>query len=430
MTLLVLSAQTALAQGGPPPAAVKVDRVRIETMQDRREVTGSLRPIARAEVAALEEGRVVAVHVQEADAVEAGDVLAELDARRIAARIASIDAELAVQQATIRQRRAELDRAQREFERLTELQGSAAATIQELEDVESGRDVARALLDAAERRADQIDRQRDLLQVSLDDTRIIAPFAGRVVEQHVEVGEWIDPGDAVVTLIADHHLEAWLDVPERYKIDILSAVNTVSIEVLAANEVVESDSTRVVPQLDPRIRNFVLIADVANDEGHLASGMSVIAWVPIGTSKEYLVVPKKAVQRDQMGYTVWVALEVEGGSPPDGGGGGGSGGSGGSSDGADDGSNAPSPAYVAEAKRIQRAFETDTDFILAGPALSAGDLVVVEGNERLMMFQPLRLIDGPPATPDGQTSRSTEDRNSQAESAVHTDVKDDRDATG
>lgn len=363
--LMLAAGPSAVAQS-PPVTQVKVERVQSETLQDRRQVTGSLRASARAEVAALEEGRLVAIHVREADTVNVGDPIAEVDSRRIRAEIAEVEADGAIQAATIRQRQAELTRAQREYNRLLALQGSAAATVQELEDAESRRDVAQALLEAAQRQADQIDRRRDILQVRLEDTRLVAPFAGRVVQQHVEIGEWIDPGDPVITLIADERVEAWLDVPERYKIDVRGGVEEIDIEVLAANEVVRSEQARVVPQLDPRIRNFTLIAELDNSTGNFAAGMSVVAWIPLGEASTYLTVPKRAVLRGETGWTVIVARPSQ--------------------------DSVGNLTHTAAHLVVQRAFETPTRFIIAAGNLNTGDLVVTEGNERLAPGQPLQIV--------------------------------------
>ena len=59
-------ASAALAQpgGGPPPSPVVVEAVRMETVEQWREVTGELRAVRRALLASEEDGLVVEVVLQ------------------------------------------------------------------------------------------------------------------------------------------------------------------------------------------------------------------------------------------------------------------------------------------------------------------------------------------------------------------------------
>ena len=57
--------------GGFPPSPVVVDAARMETVEQWREVTGELRAVRRALLAAEEEGLVVEVVHEQGDAVKA-----------------------------------------------------------------------------------------------------------------------------------------------------------------------------------------------------------------------------------------------------------------------------------------------------------------------------------------------------------------------
>jgi predicted deacylase len=70
-----------------------------------------------------------------------------------------------------------------------------------------------------------------LLQVRLDDTTIAAPFDGYVIERHVEPGEWVRPGDPIITLVSAGIIEAWIEVPERFAGDIAQATTPITVEV-------------------------------------------------------------------------------------------------------------------------------------------------------------------------------------------------------
>ena len=76
--LAMVTVGDAIAQG-PPPANVRFDAVRVDVVEQRREVVGELRASARSEVAAQEAGRVTEVLFEIGSTVERGDVLARLD---------------------------------------------------------------------------------------------------------------------------------------------------------------------------------------------------------------------------------------------------------------------------------------------------------------------------------------------------------------
>ena len=96
---------------GLPPAAVFVQLVTQKNTQDVAKVTGSLRPMARAEVAAREAGALLEILVDEGDVVSKGAPLARLDASRAEALHAEARASLTAASSLVDQREAEWQRA-------------------------------------------------------------------------------------------------------------------------------------------------------------------------------------------------------------------------------------------------------------------------------------------------------------------------------
>jgi RND family efflux transporter MFP subunit len=278
--------------------SVRTAPVASEEVQQTYRVTGSLRAVSRAQVAALEDGQIVKVLVREGARITARDVLARLDDRRLRAQIAESEATLKATQAIIEQRRAELARAAQDYKRATHLVQQRAVSQEEYDHAEAETSVARARLTAAERELKQIESQRQLLQVRLDDTTIAAPFDGYVVERHVEPGEWVRPGDAIVTMVSAGTIEAWLEVPERFAGDVVQATTPITVEVPALGQSLAARQSKRVPQMDPRARTFFVVAELSDEVGLLTPGMAVSAWVPVGPPSTQLTVPGDAVIRD------------------------------------------------------------------------------------------------------------------------------------
>jgi RND family efflux transporter MFP subunit len=356
---VLLWASAAAAQDRQVP--VRTEPVAIEEVQQTHRVTGSLRAISRAQVAALEDGRIVTVLVREGARVTKGDVLARLDDRRLRAQIAESEATLKATQAIIDQRRAELAKADQGHKRANQLVQRRVVSQQDYDHAEADASVARARLTAAERERTQIESQRQLLQVRLDDTTIAAPFDGYVVERHVEPGEWVRPGDAIVTLVSAGTIEAWLEVPERFAGDVAQATTPITVEVPAVGQSIAARQSKRVPQMDPRARTFFVVVELSDHAGLLTPGMAVSAWVPVGPRSTQLTVPGDAVIRDAASAFVYKVHQDSGGGH-------------------------------AVRVPVRVLFQVAGKVAVVAQDLRPNDYVVTEGNERLLPGTKLALI--------------------------------------
>ncbi len=352
----------AWAQGGAPPAPVRVASVVLEDIAVRRMVTGQLRSLRMAEVASQESGVVAELLVDAGRRVEAGQVLARLDDERLQLERTRTAAERAAAHSSIAAERAVVDRQHSEIESLRAAAEVGASNARERRDAEMILAQAEARLEKAERDVEVYDARLALLDRRLKDMRIVAPFSGTVTRKLTDLGEWMAEGASVCEIVDTDQLELVLNVPQG-QLPALAAGSLAGddfvVKVDAAGEQVTIRDVRIVPQVDERSRTFQLVAKVGNEQGLLASGLSVVGWVPTGVSGEHLVVPVDAIMRNDMGAYVYVARQLGEGPPQ------------------------AMPANVSV------LFETPGRVVLAPGSLQAGDLVVVEGNERLYPTAPL-----------------------------------------
>ena len=360
---------------GPPATPVRAGTVRAEAVVERRLVTGELRAVKRARLAAQEEGLVVAMPVREGQAVRAGELLAELDSRRLRLLIAEAEGDAAFADAIIEERRESLGQAEREWERVRSAFEAGGATARERRDAEWAHRIARARLAQAEAQRLVVGARLDRLREQLSDTRIVAPFDAVVVGRLTEIGQWVSSGDAVAEVVAAGRVEAWLSVPQRLLGAASSIGNGVLVEVGSLGIVLGSVEERVVPDVDPRSRTFVLVATLEPNGAALAPGMSVVGWVPTGVEGVRLTVPKDAVLRNDAGAFVY---RVSGGV------------------------GGPSPAFPAA---VDVLFPIGDRYVIGPGALAEGDTVVAEGNERLFPGTMVRVVDEASSSPGGGGSR-------------------------
>ncbi|MEM9753266.1 MAG: efflux RND transporter periplasmic adaptor subunit [Planctomycetota bacterium] len=352
---VVLTAGSGIAEAQAPAAPVRVAAVMSENVAEHQRVTGSLQAVSQSAVAAEESGAIARVLIDEGHAVAAGQVIASIDDARHRAHLAQAQAELLALQAVTMERQAELAQAQSDLEQLEALAERNATNEREVRDGQTAVRVAEARLRSAELQADAADRLAELAQIQLDDLSILAPFDGRVITRHVEPGEWVDLGDPIITLVSTGTIEARLEVPERFATALSEVGDRVTIEVETPAGSISTAELRAVPQVDARARTFPILVEFDNRAERLSPGMSVTAWVPSGIAQPHLTVPQDAVIRTARGAHVFVVRADE----------------------------TDQAATQAVQNNVRVLFEANGRVALHADDLSAGDWVVVEGNERL-----------------------------------------------
>ncbi|NGO51084.1 HlyD family secretion protein [Allomesorhizobium camelthorni] len=209
-----------------------------ETSTDNAYVRGDVTSLA-PKVA----GYVTAVEVEDNQTVRAGDVLFRIDDRdyraRLAqavanvdaaqARLSSVDAEIRLQHALVRQAEAqklstvaELSLAARASDRRRELVRSNAVSQAQVDEsdaarlrAEAGVSAASATIEAQQQRIAVLETQReaaiaavaqaraarDLAQIDLDSTVVRAPVSGVVGNRQVRIGRLVAPGTSLLDLV-------------------------------------------------------------------------------------------------------------------------------------------------------------------------------------------------------------------------------------
>lgn len=340
----------AQAQG---PTPVRIEPVTTERVQEHRRVTGSLQAIARSSVASQEAGQVINVLTDEGRSVREGDTIARLDARRLESQLAEALARVDRAESDLAQRQSELEFAEFENRRLTNLRVGHEASEREMMDAATRYRAAQARVDGAKRTILEGRRQVDLLKIRLDDMTVRAPFDARVVSRRIDPGEWIEPGEPIVTLVSTGDIEARLEVPERFAGPVAQYANRIYADVIGLGRTLPSTEVRVIPDVDPQARSFRVVLTLENPDGALVPGMSVVAWIPTSDEAEHLTVPKAAVVRSGREAYVYRATSNPGG------------------------------AATAQRTNVTVLFDWADRVVVAADSLQAGDAVIVEGNERI-----------------------------------------------
>ncbi len=350
------------AAGAQQPVFVE-PLIQVPTQETER-VIGSLRARATSIIAAREEGVLLELGVREADRVKAGDVLARQDTRRLQASRLQMVADKAMAKATLLERVADLEDAELDLEALLSASKSGAVSERELRAARTRVSVGKALREAATQSIASYDAGIALTDIHIADAVVRAPFDAYVTARHSEVGQWTKPGDSLVTLVSTGALEAWLELPERLIGRYDLGAEQVALRAEASGANMSGALPRSIPMVNERSRTFYLVLDVtaqAVATHSLQPGMSISGTVPLGKQEPQLLVSKNGVLRRGTSSLVVIVGE--------------------------DGLAQHVPVRVLFAKGEQFAIEpVDAD------ALRAGQLIVVEGNERLFPGTPVEAV--------------------------------------
>ena len=172
----------AYASRGRPTSSIDYTTVPAETGSITVEVsaTGTLRPLIQVDISSELSGVVRSVAVVENQRVAKGEVLAELDTVRLAARVERAEASVAAAQAKVTEARATFDETERALSRTAELARCGMVTEQSLETATAMRDRASANVAIALSNLAVADAELKLEQADVSKSTIYAPIDGTV----------------------------------------------------------------------------------------------------------------------------------------------------------------------------------------------------------------------------------------------------------
>ncbi len=173
---------------------------------------------------------------------------------------------------------------------------------------------AQAELDQARAEAEQAAARVGEIRALIERKTIRAPFSGRLGIRQVNVGQYVQGGDAIVPLQALDPIHVDFDVPQQ-------AVGSLVVgrEILVTAEGLAGERaghvTAVDSVLDPATRNVRVQATLGNADGALRPGMFVETRLSDGAGERVIPIPASAVAYAPYGDSVFVVAELEG---PDG----------------------------------------------------------------------------------------------------------------
>ncbi|MEO7219854.1 MAG: efflux RND transporter periplasmic adaptor subunit [Gemmatimonadaceae bacterium] len=314
--------------GGPPsmpPMPVDVDTARVRPVVDAVRATGRIEAVQAVELRPDEQGRVTALMFTEGQLVSKGAALLRMDAAMLRAQAERADADR--------------DLARQQLDRVRRLRAENAASPADLERSEAAARSATAAL--------------GVLQVQIARSTVRAPFSGVVGQRFVSVGDYVTPATRLLTLQTVDPQRAVIEVPERHAVALRPGQ---SIEFNVAAEPNRTFTARV-DFIDPvvqRANRTIMVKGLAPNPGRvLRPGMFIEARLATATRANAIVVPEDAVQPLRTANIIWVVDKGK------------------------------------ASRRVVQLGPRSQGFVEVSTGVTAGELVVVGGLERMSEGMPL-----------------------------------------
>jgi membrane fusion protein, multidrug efflux system len=294
----------AVAQA-PRPNAPRAVPVEVAAAEKKRvpvrvEALGSVTPIANVAVKPRIDSEIVGVHFRDGATVTKGDLLFTLDSRAIEAQMKQVEGLLAGANA-------QLEQAERDVARYTELFAKNATTQVTLNNSRTQANIWRASVDANT-------AQLENLNIQLGYCTIRAQLTGRASMAAVKVGNFVRQADLtpLATIIQIAPLYVTFALPQAYLPDLRQALSneTATIEAVIPGDPRRASGqvTMIENSVDAPTGTVPVRATMPNTDELLWPGTLVTVQLTF-REEEAVAVPSAAVQVSQTGTYVFVVVD-------------------------------------------------------------------------------------------------------------------------
>lgn len=266
--------------GAAPRAATKITATAASAAKWEPTITtvGSLAPYQGVVVTTESSGIVSHIDFEAGTKVEAGALLVKLDTSVLEAQLQAAEA------------RAEL----------------ARVNAQRIRDLFSQNSTAKAELDASDAQYKQALAELASIKAQIAQKQVRAPFSGRLGIKQINVGQYIDRGNPIVSLQSLDPIYVNFTLPQQQLAELANGMLVrVTVDALPG-KVYEGRITAINPEVDSATRNVRVQATLANATEQLRPGMFTQVAVVLPRIDDVVVVPVTSILYAPYGDSVFV----------------------------------------------------------------------------------------------------------------------------
>lgn len=266
-----------------PVVTVSTMKASKEPWAQQVSTVGSMQAVEGVSVTTELGGMIRNIDFQSGDYVEKDSILVELNTDTEVAQLASLEANLEL--------------AKVNFKR-DKLQFLAQAVSQATLDTDT------ANLKSAEA---QVQEQKATIQKKI----VKAPFSGQLGIRQVDVGQYLNPGDTIVTLQSLDPIYVNFYLPQHFLTKIKKELEVALTIDAFPDKIFHGKITAFNPLVDTSTRNVEIQALIANPEHLLIPGMYATVNLTTEKPKDYITLPKTAISFNSYGALVYLIRQEE-----------------------------------------------------------------------------------------------------------------------
>ncbi|WP_428026946.1 efflux RND transporter periplasmic adaptor subunit [Arcobacter sp.] len=323
--VVVLSAIALNAAGAP--SLVETTKLVKGEVNPLQEFVGTLKFDRNSILAAQNSGVVKNINFEVGDVVKKGQNLVQIDADLLNAQVNSA--------------RANAASAKKDYERYSKLLESKSVSQKQYDDMKLKFVTAQSALEE--------------LEIQKDKKSIRAPYNGIVVEKKINLGEWVNAGTALVTLVDTSNAEITFNVP----LNIYNGLKKGDIyEINVGGNILKGKLSGAIPSGDKLTRTFPIKFKANSDKKFVFDGQEAKVSLSKNAKQEALIVPRDSVIK-RFGQNVVFIIDEK---------------------------------MSAMMIPVQIIAYLDDKIAIQAQGLAVGQDVVSKGNERIFPNSPVKII--------------------------------------
>lgn len=256
----------------------------------QHQITAQVLPRQTTDIAAEIGGKIIKLHLDySGQTLKAGALLAQLDDGDLQLQAKLLATELKGTQPQLKFARYQLKQAQK-------LHAQSSISEQVLRQRE-------AELAAIEAQQQSLMVQQQQVQHNISKTLIYAPFSGVMLQKHIGLGAWVNPGQALLTLFDPEQVEihAYLDAAQQQSLKLAQA-----IDLYDGTEHYPLRLYTVLPQLEPQRHLYHAI--LSSQSPHPPAGLqALLSW----QSPDAKLPADYVIQRGESPGVMWLNSEQQ-----------------------------------------------------------------------------------------------------------------------
>ena len=281
--LLLFCGPLSAAEGGPPPAKVRVAPVVQEEVAQTRNVIGILYYDRVSEISTELAGLVDRIEVKQGDQVQKDDPLVILNTE-------ILDQEIAIQKSRIDQAELRIANAKKNYARLDRLFGKSGVSEKEYDD---------ALFIYEEAQNEKQTAESTLKKMLLQKQRsvISAPFHGIILTKDVDEGSWVQPGRQLVSIGSSEDLIVRAPIAES-TLQFIEVGQQVPVTINAYGKEIIGTVADIDPVADLKTKNVFLKISIP-ELPLVAQNLSATVSVPVSVRQNLSIISRAALIKFQ-----------------------------------------------------------------------------------------------------------------------------------